>query len=333
MIVLGIESTAHTIGVGVVTDKEPHILSDSRRVYVPPKGGIHPRESSRFMSEVVSDVIKEALNRAGISIEEVNAIAVALGPGLGPCLRVGATVARALAIYYSKPLVPVNHAVAHIEIGKLVSGAKDPLVVYLSGGNTMITALLGGRYRVFGETLDIPLGNFQDTLVRELGLAPPYVVNGIHQIDRCAEGGKFIELPYVVKGQDVTFSGLLTEALRLYRKGRARLQDICYSAREIAYSAIVEVSERGLAHTGKDEVLLVGGVAASKTLRKKFEVMVSERGAKLYVTPPEYSVDNGVMIAWTGLLLFKHGVTIEPEKAVIKQRWRIDRVDIPWAST
>ncbi len=330
MRILGIESTAHTFGVGIVTDSEPYILADARAKYEPEKGGIHPREAALYFMSVAHEVLSRALKEASVSIDDIDAVAVALGPGLGPCLRVGATVARALALMFDKPLVPVNHAVAHIEIGKLVTGSRDPLVVYLSGGNTMIVAFVDGRYRVFGETLDIALGNLLDVFVREVGLAPPYVVNGIHQIDRCAEkGSHMIKLPYVVKGQDVSFSGLLTAALKAYRRG-VPLEDVCYSLREIAYSSIIEVAERGLAHTGKDEVLLVGGVAASKYLRERFEVMTRSRGAELKVVPPKYAVDNGVMIAWTGLLAFKKGITSEPSKTVIRQRWRLDHVDIPW---
>jgi len=328
VLVLGIESTAHTFGVGIVSD-EPRILADARYNYVPRVGGIHPREAAEGFISNAPRVLSEALRSAGISIESVDAIAVALGPGLGPCLRVGATVARALAAYYGKPLVPVNHAVAHIEIGKMLTGARDPLVVYISGGNTVIAALYGGRYRVFGETLDIALGNFMDTLARELGIAPPYVVEGVHALDRCAEGGEYIEMPYVVKGQDTSYSGLLTAALRAYRSG-ARLEDVCFSAREVAYSSLVEVAERGLSQLGKREVLLVGGVAASRYLVEKFEAMARYRGVELYVTPPKYAVDNGVMIAWTGLLLYKHGVTVEPERAYVRQRWRLDSVDVYW---
>jgi len=331
MIALGIESTAHTFGVGVVKDEPPYIIVDKRFNYIPKRGGIHPKEAAQYFMEVASRAIKEALNEAGIRINEVDCIAVALGPGLGPCLRVGATLARALSTYFSKPLVPVNHAIAHIEVGMLVTGLKDPLIVYLSGGNTMILAFSDGRYRVFGETLDIALGNFMDTFAREVGLAPPYVVSGVHQLDRCAEkGSEYINLPYVVKGQDVSFSGLLTAALKLFKSGKYPLEDICYTVREIAYSSIVEVSERGLAHTNKREVLLVGGVAASKVLRAKFEVMSDLRSVKLGVVPPEYAVDNGVMIAWTGLLAFKAGISVKPEEAYVNQRWRPDSVDIPW---
>ncbi len=336
MIVLGIESTAHTFGVGIVQDKEPYILADARADYVPEKGGIHPRESSRFLASMAGKVLDEALNEAGIKPSEIDAIAVALGPGLGPCLRVGATVARTLSVYLSKPLVPVNHSVAHIEIGLLLTGSKDPVVVYLAGGNTMIVAYNEGKYRVFGETLDIALGNLIDVFAREVGLGPPYVVKGVHVVDRCAEkGGKLLDIPYTVKGQDVSFSGILTAALRLYKKLRTSktdytLNDICYTVREIAYSMIVEVAERAIAHTGKKEILLVGGVAASKALQEKFKVMAKYYNVEVKVVPPKYAVDNGVMIAWTGLLAFKHGVTIDPEKAVVRQRWRLDEVDIPW---
>lgn len=333
MKVLGIESTAHTFGVGIVEDRPPYIIVDERANYVPTKGGIHPKEAAMYFMNVAAKVLRESLSRVNTSIEDIDGIAIALGPGLGPCLRVGATVARALATYFNKPLIPVNHAVAHVEIGKLLTGLKDPLVVYLSGGNTMILAFSEGRYRVFGETLDIALGNFMDTFVRVLGLAPPYVVEGKHQLDICADRGReFIELPYVVRGQDVSFSGLYTAAIRAFKSGKHRLEDICYSVREVAYSSIVEVSERGLAHTKKGELLVVGGVAASEVLRKKFEVISELRGVKLGIVPPKYAVDNGVMIAWTGLLMLKYGITVPPEKAYVRQRWRIDSVDIPWMS-
>lgn len=328
VVVLGVESTAHTFGVGIVSD-EPRILADSRYSYVPERGGIHPREAADSFVKNAPTVLREALHQAGISISSVDGFAVALGPGLGPCLRVGATVARALASYYGKPLVPVNHAVAHIEIGRMLTGASDPLVVYISGGNTAVAAKLGGRYRVFGETLDIALGNFMDTLVRELGLAPPYVVGGVHVLDKCSEGGKYIELPYVVKGQDTSYSGLLTAALRAFKSG-ARVEDVCFSAREVAYSALAEVAERGVAQLGKSEILLVGGVAASRYLVEKFRALAEYRGLKLYITPPKYAVDNGVMIAWTGSLLLKRGATVEPENAVVRQRWRLDSVDVYW---
>ncbi len=330
MIVLGIESTAHTFGVGVASDNPPYILANTYARYVPEKGGIHPREASRFMASHAPRILREALRQASVSMREVDAVAVALGPGLGPCLRTGATIARALAAYHEKPLVPVNHIIAHIEIGRLSTGLRDPLILFVSGGNTMILAFNKGRYRVFGETLDISLGNLLDTFAREAGLAPPYIVEGKHQVDRCAEkGSRLLDLPYVVKGQDVSFSGLLTAALRALRRG-ARLEDICFTLREIAYSSVVEAAERGLAHTRKKSILLVGGVAASPPLREKMEFMAGEHGVEVGLTPPEYSGDNGAMIAWTGLLYYKHGYTVDVAEARIRQRWRPEEAEVPW---
>ncbi len=332
MIILGIESTAHTFGVGIVDDSsEKFIIADEREQYTPKHGGIHPREASRFFAEKGPLAIGRAIASAKIDISSIDGIAVALGPGLGPCLRVGATIARALTVYFKKPLIPVNHAVAHIEIGLKLTELTDPVIVYLSGGNTAIVAYVDRKYRVFGETLDIALGNLLDTFARETSLGPPYVVNGIHVVDRCAESGRRIvkELPYVVKGQDVAFSGLLTSALRMYREG-VDLGDLCLTLREIAYNSILEVTARCLMHTRKSEVMVVGGVAASPILREKLEMLVKIYNARLGIVPPSYAVDNGVMIAWTGVLEMYSGIVIEPEKAIVNQRWRLDEVDIVW---
>ncbi len=328
--VLGIESTAHTFGAAVASSQQPFILSNTRSVYRPKTGGIHPREAASHHAKTAPEVIRSALEEAGVTIKDIDAIAVALGPGLGPALRVGATIARALSVYYGKPLVPVNHAVAHIEIGRLTTCLDDPLVLYVSGGNTTVTTFAKGRYRVFGETLDIALGNLLDTFAREVGIAPPYVVEGMHQVDRCAlDGREILDLPYVVKGQDVSFSGLLTAALRAIGRG-ARLADVCLTLREIAYSAVVEVAERGLVHTRKKQVLLVGGVAASPELRWRIEAMARYHEAVAGYPPLEYSGDNGAMIAWVGLLNYMAGLTVPVRDSAVKQRWRLDETPIPW---
>lgn len=208
MLVLGIESTAHTFGVGIVRDEDPYILANERDTYVPKEGGMKPTDLLSHHASVAPSVMRSALRKASISMNDVDYIAFSMGPGIGPALRVGATVARALSLRYGKPLVPVNHGIGHIEIGFLTTKVKDPLVLYLSGGNTQIITLYKGRFRVFGETLDIALGNLMDTFSRDAGLAPPYIINGRHVIDLCAEkGNKIIDFPYVVKGQDMSYSG------------------------------------------------------------------------------------------------------------------------------
>ena len=323
-IVLGIESTAHTFGVGIAADDK--ILANVNEIYIPRYGGLLPREAARHHLVKATRAIKNGLVRSNVRLEDVDAIAVSLGPGLGPCLRVGAMIARFLAVYFDKPLVPVNHAVAHVEIAIMATGTKDPLFVYVSGGNTMIVAYSKGRYRVFGETLDMPLGNFLDSVAREIGLPQP----GVPRVEELAsKGERLVELPYVVKGQDMSFSGLLTAALRELKKG-VRLEDLCLSVIEYSYAMLAEVTERALAHTRKKELVLAGGVARSRRLQDIMRMVAEEHGAAFYVVPDEYAGDNGAMIAWTGLLAYKHGVSISPEESFIRQRWRMDEVEIPW---
>lgn len=138
--VLGIESTSHTLGVGVLrfSRGSVEILANISSQYRPEKGGIHPREASQHHMKNAPTVLREVLRKAGVSMRDINTVATAIGPGIGPCLRVGVTIARFLSKYFNIPLTPVNHAVAHIEIGKLFSGFNDPVIVYVSGGNTMV---------------------------------------------------------------------------------------------------------------------------------------------------------------------------------------------------
>ncbi len=323
MIVLGIESTAHTFGVGIVDDKGK-ILADQRIQHRPKEGGIRPRDAAQMMSEHGAEIVKRALEEAKITMNDVDAIAFAIGPGLGPCLRTGAIVARFLAKKYNKPLVGVNHCIAHIEVGKLVQNLKDPLVVYLSGANTQIIALANGRYRIFGETLDIGLGNLLDSWGRAVGIPFP----AGPKIEELARNDKkFIPLPYTVKGSDLAFSGLYTAAKRAAEKNR--IEDVAYSLQEVAFSMVAEVAERALAHTEKKEVLLVGGVAANRRLQEIIKTMAEDHDASFHVVPMKYAADNGVMIAWTGLLMFKAGNTT-PIDAPVNPKFRTDQVDVLW---
>ena len=224
-------------------------------------------------------------------------------------------------------MVGVNHAVAHIEIGRLAAKAEDPLTLFVSGGNTIVTGYEAGRYRIFGETLDIPVGNCLDVFAREAGLSYP----GAPELERRAlEGKKFISLPYLVKGMDLSFSGLLTAALEKLRVGEERLEDLCMSLQEVAFSMLGEVTERALAHTKKPELLLTGGVAANKRLRSIMQMIAEEHGAKSYVVPMEYALDNGAMIAWTGILAYLSGVKTPVSESYIKPKWRLDEVEITW---
>lgn len=322
MLVLGIESTAHTFGIGVV-DENCNVLCDIRYVYAPKRGGIHPKEAWEHHLAVAPEAVMKAATSA--PLQRVDAIAFSAGPGLGPALRVGGVVSRTLAEYHHKPLVPVHHGIAHIELAIKTVGAEDPLVVLVSGGHTLVTAFVDGRWRVFGETLDITLGNLLDQLGRALGYPSPAGA----QIEALAKkGAKLLNFSYTVKGNDIVLSGLLTEAKKALKKYDP--EDVCFSVQEVAFSMIVEVAERALAQLGKGEIVIAGGVAANERLREMFAEMASQRGAKFYACERKYSADNGVQIAWTGLLAFSAGVSCKPEEGVVRQRWRLDDVPIPW---
>ncbi len=329
-ICLGIESSADDFGVGIVTFGG-EILANKSDGYIPEEGGIHPREAARHHADVADKVLKEALLKAKVKPSEISVIAFSQGPGLGPSLRTGATVARALASYLEIPLVGVNHSVAHIEIGKLKTDAKDPVTLYVSGGNTMVIAFASGRYRVFGETLDIALGNCLDVFAREAVLKHKRGLPLGAAVEQFAgKGKKLVSLPYVVKGMDLSLSGLLTAATVALQKGDCTMEDVCYSLQEHAFSMVTEVTERALAHTEKKEVLLTGGVAANKRLQSMLAIIAEEHDAKFSVVPLEFATDNGAMIAWAGTLAYQQGLVTPIEESYVKLRWRVDKVDVPW---
>ncbi|MCX6695299.1 MAG: bifunctional N(6)-L-threonylcarbamoyladenine synthase/serine/threonine protein kinase [Candidatus Altiarchaeota archaeon] len=324
MIVLGLEGTAHTLGVGL-NDGKFNVLADVRKSYAPKKGGIHPRDSSQHMVDNMRPALDAALEQAKLTMEDVDLIAFSQGPGLGPCLRTIATAARTLSLAYHKPVIGVNHCIAHIEVGNVLSGFKDPLVLYVSGANSQVIKLKDGRYRVFGETLDVGIGNMLDKFGREAGLSHP----AGPKIEELARNGKnFIELPYVVKGTDLSFSGMLTAALQKFEKG-VPLEDLCYSIQEISFAMLCEVTERALAHVKAKEVILTGGVGNNKRLQEMVRLVAEEHNAK-FSFPAKYMGDNGVMIAMLGLKMHDAGVRMGIEDTVVKQSQRTDDIEVVW---
>jgi len=327
MIALGIESTAHTFSCAVLekTGKSGKILSDVRKIYRPPDGeGIHPREASRHHAENSPIVLSECLQKAAVKITDLDIVSYAAGPGLGPCLRIGAVVARSLASYYNIPIFPINHAIGHIELGKMLTGAKDPLVLLVSGGHTMILAFLSKKWRVFGETLDITLGQLLDQVGRNAGFASPC---GGKIEELASKSNNYIPLPYVVKGNDVSFSGLLSATKHVIPKN---LEDACFSLQETAFAMIGEATERALSFTRKKELLIVGGVAANKRLSEILISICKRQDCKFFVSPKEYAGDCGSQIAWTGLLESSHKSGVNIENTFVRQSWRLDTVVVPY---
>ena len=326
MICLGIESTAHTFSCALVEKNKRggKILSDVRKVYRPPEGqGIHPREASRHHIENSPDVLLECLKKANLKIGDVDIISYAAGPGLGPCLRVAGVVARTVSSYYKIPIYPVNHAIGHIELGKFLTGAKDPLVLLVSGGHTMLAALKQKKWRIFGETLDTTLGQLLDQFGRSLGFASPC---GKKIEELATRSSNYISLPYVVKGNDVSFSGLLSAAKKISQNK----MDACYSLQETAFAMIGEATERALSFTEKKELLIVGGVSANKRLSEILKKICQRQKCKFFVSPIEYAGDCGSQIAWTGLLEASVKKSTKLSETFVRQSWRLDTVQIDY---
>ncbi len=332
-VILGIESTAHTFGIGIVKDKK--ILANVKDTYTTEKGGIIPVEAAKHHSKIKKEIYFDALKEAGIKEEEIQGIAFSQGPGLAPCLLEGMKFAKELSKKLTIPIVPLNHCIAHLEIGSSIkNGPEDPVMLYVSGANTQIIAYAGGKYRVFGETLDIGVGNFIDSFARLLGIGFP----GGPKIQELAEKSRaenYIKLPYTVKGMDIALSGILTNLKQKIESRKYSKEDLAFSMQETVFAMLVETAERALAHTGKKELLLGGGVACNSRLQEMCKIMCDSRleKTKLFVPDRSLLVDNGAMIAFLGEIMFNKGIKVSHTKLDridIKPRQRTDDVEVRW---
>ena len=329
LISIGIESSADKLGVGIV-DSDGNILANNVRTYKPGIGdGVIPRDAAQHHSDNVPNLIRMGLDQAKISMNDIDIVSFTQGSGMGPCLRVDAVAARTLASKYNKPIVGVNHQVAHVEIGRLIGKMEDPVVLYASGGNTQVITFTEGRYRVFGETLDIPVGNCLDVFGREMKFDNSSKPMGAIVEEKARLKENFVNLPYVVKGFDISFSGILTAAIKEVKAGNS-VYDVSHSLQETVFAMMTEVTERALAHTKKSEVLVTGGVAANSRLKEMLNIMSDDHGARFFGLPTSTAIDNGAMIAWTGLLMYQNGHKQSLEDTLVRQHYRPEEVEIIW---
>ncbi|XP_066584587.1 probable tRNA N6-adenosine threonylcarbamoyltransferase [Prorops nasuta] len=332
VIAIGFEGSANKLGIGIIQDDK--ILSNVRHTYITPPGeGFLPRETAQHHRDHVLEVLEKALQDAKLNIKDIDVICYTKGPGMGAPLTVTALVARTIAELHKKPIVAVNHCIGHIEMGRLITGSEDPTVLYVSGGNTQIIAYSRQRYRIFGETIDIAVGNCLDRFARLLKLSnDPSPGYNIEQLAK--KGKKLAPLPYVVKGMDVSFSGILShieEHLEEWLKTEEYTpEDLCFSLQETVFAMLIEITERAMAHVGTNEVLIVGGVGCNERLQEMMEIMCKERDAILHATDERYCIDNGVMIAVAGLLQYKFDGATKWEETTCVQRYRTDDVHVSW---
>ncbi|KAF5540965.1 glycoprotein endopeptidase KAE1 [Fusarium phyllophilum] len=335
-IALGCEGSANKLGIGVIlhTPTETKILSNLRDTFVSPPGtGFLPKDTAAHHRAHFVRLAREALAKAKITPKDVDCICYTKGPGMGAPLNSVAVAARALSLLWDRPLVGVNHCVGHIEMGRYITGADNPVVLYVSGGNSQVIAYAEQRYRIFGETLDIAVGNCLDRFARTLEIsndpAPGY---NIEQLAK--KGSKLLDIPYAVKGMDCSFSGILASADALAAQMKAGAdftpEDLCFSLQETVFAMLVEITERAMAHVGSSQVLIVGGVGCNERLQEMMGHMARERGGSVYATDERFCIDNGIMIAHAGLLAYETGFRTSLEESTCTQRFRTDEVFIKW---
>lgn len=367
---LGIEGSANKLGIGIIKQAvadplDLHVISNIRDTYnAPPGEGFMPRDTNRHHKNWINRLLIKAIAHAKktfdaeFEINKIDCIAFTKGPGMGAPLNSCAIFARTLSLRLDIPLIPVNHCVGHIEMGRAITKSQNPVVLYVSGGNTQIIAYSNNRYRIFGETLDIAIGNCLDRFARILKISndpsPGY------NIELLARNGKnLIELPYTVKGMDLSMSGILQYLEQLtkaflkngqsFTKQKKRklleylndnevidnteitIEDLCYSFQEHLFSMLIEITERAMAHVGASEVLIVGGVGCNLRLQQMMGLMCKDRNATLYATDERFCIDNGVMIAQAGLLQYRCGYKIDSLKdTIVTQSFRTDEVFVNW---
>jgi N6-L-threonylcarbamoyladenine synthase/protein kinase Bud32 len=330
--VLGIEGTAWAASAASY-DGATGAVPIETEAYQPARGGIHPREAAEHMGEFIPVVVERALDAAREQARAagedpatpIDAVAFSRGPGLGPCLRIAATAARAVAQRFDVPLVGVNHMVAHLEIGRERSGFGAPVCLNASGANAHVLGYRNGRYRVLGETMDTGVGNAIDKFTRHLDWAHP----GGPKVEARATEGEFHELPYVVKGMDFSFSGVMSAAKAAVDDG-VPVEDVCCGLQETVFAMLTEVAERALSLTDADELVLGGGVGQNRRLQAMLGEMCDQRGADFYAPADRLLRDNAGMIAALGARMFAAGQTVAVADSQIDADFRPDEVPVTW---
>ncbi len=319
MKVLGIESSAHTFGVGIV-DKG-RVLANEKSMYKITTAGMIPAEVADFHIEHAAGVIDNALSKANLSFDDIQGVCYTKGPGIGPCLQVGQLSAKTIALNLGVKITTVNHCVAHIEIAKHFAKQKDPIALYVSGGNSQILKIKKTphkHYHVLGETFDIGVGNMLDNFARSAKLNPAWGST----VAKYAKDGRYLDMPYTVKGMDFSFTGLLTRATSLI--GKEKIEDLCFSIQEASFSMLCEALERALMLTKSKEICACGGVAQSERLRSMLSEIAKEHNFKFGYAPDQYNADNGAMIAFVGERNLKGKHHVPLEKCTIDQKFRTD---------
>lgn len=274
-------------------------------------GGVVPEIASRMHTESITLVLEDVLNKSGMTIEDMDAIAVTYAPGLMGCLLVGLEFAKTLALIYNKPLIGVNHIAGHIYANNLIEPIQFPsLGLVVSGGHTDLVLLKGDYdFEVVGSTLDDAIGECYDKIARIIGLKYP----GGPNIERFAkEGNHTYELPIPMNDDSLNFSysGLKSYIINLVhnetqRGNEINKYDLAKSFQDVAIDEIVRKTKLAIEKYNLKRVIVAGGVSANGYLREKLNKMCDELGVNLSIPPIKYCTDNATMIGCAAYPLYK----------------------------
>jgi N6-L-threonylcarbamoyladenine synthase len=304
-LILAIESSCDETAVAII--KGGKLLSNivSTQVEVHAKyGGVMPEIASRLHAENISIVLHEALVKADVKLDDIDAFAVTRGPGLIGALHVGLQAAKTLAMLYKKPLIPVHHLAGHIYANEYVGELEFPLLaVVVSGGNSELILMKDHlEFDVIGETRDDAIGECYDKVARVLGLPYP---GGI-PIDRLAkEGSHTYNLPTPLKGEetyDLSYSGLKTNVINLVhnleQKGiEINVPDMCRSFQDVAVGMVVDRTVKAVKEYNVKQIILAGGVSANSYLRSEMQKEMEKLNTNIIIPPMWCCTDNAAMIA------------------------------------
>lgn len=313
--ILGIESSCDETSASIVkngTEEIATVISsqiDIHKNY----GGVVPEIASRHHVKNITIVLEECLEKANMTIDDVDAIAITYGPGLIGSLLIGLEAAKTLSFIYNKPLIPVHHIAGHIYANSLVKELRFPLLaVVVSGGHTEIIEMKKHySFEKLGGTLDDAIGECYDKVARVIGLEYP----GGPKLDKLAKEGKVtykLPIPLQDDSYNFSFSGLKSSVINLahneeQRGEELRKSDLAASFQKVAIESIVSKVKKAIEEKNIKNVIVAGGVAANNGLREKMQEMTEELGVELSIPPMKYCTDNGTMIAAAGYYAYLDG--------------------------
>ena len=305
--ILGIESSCDETSAAIVKNGREvlsNVINSQIKIHEQ-FGGVVPEIASRNHIEAISNVVRQALKEANISMEEIDAIAYTCGPGLVGALLVGESYAKALSYALNKPLIATNHIHGHIAANYITHPDLKPpfLCLVISGGHTHLVHIKDyTEFEILGKTRDDAVGEAFDKIARVIGLGYP----GGPKVDKLAKNGKpIIELPKThFDNLDFSFSGIKTAVINLHHKTPdLNKADLCISFEKVVTEELLENTLKAAQNLNIKKIALAGGVSANSYIREKF-LELQKQGYQIYYPEPILCTDNAAMIASAGYYIW-----------------------------